>query len=126
MLVSQGVNQNMSAPSRGGPCQAEWHERPELLPSDMFISSRDDLTLEDVDCFFSYFLRSTSLGQTKAAPRRQSSTPSASSTTLSSALASESSMQARASRARRASGPLVPEGEATPCVVSRRCAGSES
>jgi len=126
VLVSQGVNQNMSAPSRGGPCQAEWHERPELLPSDMFISSRDDLTLEDVDCFFSYFLRSTPLGQTKAAPQRQSSTPSASSTTLSSTLASESSMQARASRARRASGPLVPEGEATPCVVSRRCAGSES
>jgi len=72
VLVSQGVRQHIQTPATtrppspssahlGEPCKTdcEWHERPELLPNDMFISSRDDLTLEDVDNFLSYFLRTT-------------------------------------------------------------------
>jgi len=34
----------------------------EMLPSDMVISSRDDLTLEDVNVFLSYFLHKEQSG----------------------------------------------------------------
>jgi hypothetical protein len=74
VLVSQGVNQHIQTPtttrppspsesrpssSAPKPRDCEWHERPELLPNDMFISSRDDLSLEDVEDFLSYFLRTS-------------------------------------------------------------------
>lgn len=92
MLVSQGVNQHIPTPttsrppspseSRPGtsfsapkPKDCEWHERPELLPSDMFISSRDDLTLEDVENFLSYFLRTTPSPAAAAAKLAAASDP---------------------------------------------------
>jgi len=85
VLVSQGVNQHSpttpsasspsATPRPGSPANAkehkEWHERPELLPNDMFISSRDDLSLEDVNKFLTYFLRTAPAAAVgpKAAPK---------------------------------------------------------
>ena len=88
VLVSQGVNQHTPAastrpsspsatPRPGSPSgfskePKEWHERPELLPNDMFISSRDDLSLEHVNNFLTYFLRTapTATSPKTTAPKK--------------------------------------------------------
>ena len=58
VLVSPGVSANLSpdVAAAATKLHASAVDRPDLLPSEMFISSRDDLTLEDVERFFSYFL----------------------------------------------------------------------